>query len=120
MPVTNPVIKKFEPRELGPKLWGTETLVACTDTYMGKVLRMRAGESGPFQYHERKDETFYLYAGIARVTSKTAEGVNRMVKMYSGDSFHVPPGAPHKVEALQECVFFETSTPVFEDRVSVE
>ena len=115
-----PVIKKFDVREVAPKSWGTETLVALTDDYSGKVLRMRAGESGPFQYHERKNETFYLFSGIARVTYKTEEGVTRSVKMYAGDSYHVPPGAPHKVEALQECVFFEASTPVFEDRVPVD
>jgi len=115
-----PVIEKFVPKNLGPKDWGYETLVAHTEHYTGKVLRMRAGESGPFQYHEKKDETFYLFSGIARVTYKTVDGVIRSVKMYSGDSYHVPPGAPHKVEALQECVFFEASTPVFDDRVAVE
>lgn len=115
-----PVIQKFEPVELGPKLWGTETLIASTEQYIGKVLRMRAGESGPFQYHETKDETFHLIAGIARVTYKDEDGETRTVMMYPGESYHVPPGAPHKVSAINECIFFEASTPVFDDRVAVE
>src|SRR5690349_2207894 len=58
-----PVIEKFETRNLGPKDWGIEKLVAHTAHYTGKVLTMRAGTSGPFQYHKEKNETFYLFSG---------------------------------------------------------
>ena len=113
-----PVIEKFTPRALGPKDWGIELLVAHTPYYTGKVLSMRAGTSGPFQYHAQKDETFYLYSGVARITWKDAEGFVRESEMQPGESYHVPPGAAHKVSAVSDCVFFEASTPHFDDRVA--
>ena len=114
-----PVIERFEPRELGPKSWGRELLVAQTDTYIGKVMWMRAGESGPLQYHERKDETFFLFSGDARVEfEENGRRIRRL--MTPGESYHIPPGAVHRVEALTDCVFFEASNPVFDDRVAVK
>jgi len=117
---TKPVIKRFTPQELGPKAWGTELLVAHTDLYTGKVLNMNAGASGPLQYHAQKDETFYLFSGRALVRYKDESNTLRAVVMYPGQSYHVPPGAVHQVEALEDCVFFEASNPVFNDRVSAE
>lgn len=108
----------FEPRELGPKDWGQELLVAQTDQYIGKCLTMRAGESGPLQYHERKDETMHLWAGKAELTTEIG---GKLVKRHltAGQSYHVPPGTIHRVKALKLCVFFEASTPHFDDRVDV-
>ena len=115
----NPMIERFTPTALGPKVWGTELLVAHTPFYTGKVLAMRAGMSGPFQYHERKDETFYLYSGVAQIRYKDPEGFIHEREMQPGESYHVPPGAPHQVTAISDCVFFEASTPAFDDRVPV-
>lgn len=115
-------IALFKPREIGPKPWGTELLIAETPHYIGKVLSMTAGHRGGMQYHERKDETFYLFSGEAMVSYIVrANGVETVMDMtmQPGDSIHVPPGAVHQVEALTDCVFFEASTPVFEDRVNV-
>ena len=113
------MIQRFTPRELGPKPWGIELLVAHTEHYTGKVLAMQAGKSGPFQYHERKDETFYLYSGVAEVRYRDDAGADHVQEMQPGESFHVPPGSPHQVTALSDCTFFEVSTPVFDDRVAV-
>lgn len=112
-----PVIEKFAPRNLGPKDWGIERLVAHTAYYTGKVLSMRAGASGPFQQHVQKDETFYLFSGVARITYKDAAGFVHETEMQPGESYHVPPGAAHKVAAVSDCIFFEASTPHFDDRV---
>lgn len=109
----------FEPRELGPKDWGIEQLVAHTPQYTGKVLTMRAGESGPLQYHEQKDETMHLWAGKAELTLES-NGVLYKRPLRAGQSFHVPPGTVHRVKAIKTCIFFEASTPHFDDRVNVE
>ena len=111
-----PVIEKFEPYELAGKSWGTETVVAQTDTYMMKVLRMVAGKGGPFQYHERKLESFHLLSGRATVRWKTDDGVIMELPMREGESFHVPVGAKHQVLAETDCVFIEAGLPVFDDR----
>lgn len=113
------VIEKVTPKVLGPKPWGTELLVAHTETYTGKCLSMKAGHSGPLQYHERKDETFFLFSGRALVRYHDSRGDLQVTTMYPGESYHVPPGAVHQVEALDDCVFFEASNPVFDDRVAV-
>ena len=112
-------LEVFRPRELGPKSWGTELLVAHTDHYTGKILSMRAGASGPLQYHVHKDETFHLVSGKADVTMEI-EGKLVTRRMKPGESYHVPPGTIHRVAAVKDCVFFEASTPHFEDRVNVE
>lgn len=113
------VIEPFTPRNLGPKDWGTERLVAHTAYYTGKVLYMNKGASGPLQYHEHKDETFYLFSGEAIVEFGNGDGGYEKRRMYAGESYHVPPGAVHRVEAVIDCVFFEASLPVFDDRVAV-
>ena len=107
------------PRELGPKAWGTEVLIAHTDHYIGKVLSMRAGASGPLQFHARKDETFYLVSGRASVIYEDDTQTLHCLALRPGQSIHVPPGAIHRVSAVTDCVFFETSTPHFDDRVAV-
>lgn len=112
-----PTVEPFYPTRLGPKDWGTELLVAHTPHYTGKVLYMHATGTGPLQYHQCKDETFHLLTGEAMVQYIDDDGVNNFVKMNAGESYHVPPGAVHRVEALTDCVFFEASTPHFDDRV---
>lgn len=114
------MITKFATHILGPKEWGTELLIAQTETYIGKVLWMQAGSGGAFQYHVQKDETFYLFSGKALVRYKTDDGTVCEVPMCAGESYHVPPGSPHQVDAVTDCVFFEASTPHFDDRVKVK
>ena len=114
-----PTIQKFEPRKIGPKPWGTELLVAHTPHYTGKVLLMEPGGTGHLQYHQHKDETFYLFSGEALVEYALEDGTLTTYAMNAGEAFHVPIGAIHRVQAVTPCVFFEASTPAFDDRVIV-
>jgi len=113
-------IEKFEPRDVGTRTWGREILIAQTPTYIGKVLHMLAGTKGGLQYHVEKDETFFLFSGSAIVRSDDGTGTLTEHLMTPGEAFHIPPGAPHQVEAVEDCVFFEASTPHFDDRVRCE
>lgn len=112
-----PPIERFVPFE-NVQPWGTETLIADGPGYTGKLLFYKAGHSGGFQYHVEKDETFYLHSGEAMVHSGLINHTYA-VKMHSGDSFHIPAGAPHKFTAITDCVVFEVSTPHRNDRVNV-
>lgn len=114
------MLEPFEPRVLGDKPWGTELLVAHTPLYTGKVLFMNAGGTGKLQYHVEKDETFYLFEGYAIVETLNEAGEKVQTRMLPGQSYHVPPGTVHRVEAVTSCIFFEASTPAFDDRVVVE
>lgn len=113
-------IKEFRPRSMGERDWGQEILVAHQDTCLGKILLMNSGTAGGLQYHQDKEETFYLFSGRALVHHDPGTGTLMRTLMLPGQSFHIPPGAPHRVEALEDCVFFEVSTVHFDDRVRVE
>lgn len=112
-------IEPFHPYVLA-RDWGEEVVIASTPQYLGKVLRMRAGRKGGLQRHVEKDETFYLWSGVAIVRSDRGDGLLIEREMKTGESYHIPAGAPHQVEACLDCVFFEVSTPHFDDRVRME
>lgn len=112
-------IARYTPKTLH-RTWGEEIFIAETDRYLGKILRMKAGTAGGLQYHTEKDETFHLLAGRALVRFDDGHGQLQVVMMLPGESYHIPPGAPHQVEALENCVFLECSTPHYDDRVRVE
>ena len=114
-----PSIEFYEPRKLGDKPWGVELLFAETPLYIGKLLFMEAGKGGNLQYHEKKDETFYLVFGSAELEWE-AHGTPQKTALVPGMSVHVPPGAIHAVTATTACLFVEASNPVFDDRVIVE
>lgn len=117
--MSRPSIQFVEPRDLGPREWGRELLICETDAYIGKRLEMKAGSAGGLQYHRRKVESFLLLEGAAFVDS---DDQGRLIRLFlkPGDMVHVPAGAPHRVTAVSDCVFFEWSTPVFDDRVRCE
>ena len=117
--MSRPKIALLTPKDLGHRTWGNEILIAQADAYIGKVLLMKAGKAGNLQYHVEKDETFFLWAGEARV-DHDVDGVLVSTEMFEGQAYHIPPGAPHRVTAITDCVFFEVSTPHFDDRVRCE
>lgn len=117
--MSRPSIELRAPLSIGAREWGFELLIAQTDSYIGKVLEMKAGNAGGLQLHREKVETFYLAAGTAHV-DYDADGVLTRMRMYPGMIVHVPAGAPHRVTAVTDCIFFEVSTPVFNDRVRLE
>lgn len=99
--------------------WGTETFIARTEHYLGKILRMKPGTRGGLQCHVEKDETFYLLSGEAWVEYDDGDGLITR-KMKAGESYRIPPKAVHRVTAITECVFIEASTPHFNDRYHCE
>lgn len=113
------LIERYVPRTL-TRDWGEEIFVAETDKYLGKVLRMKEGTQGGLQKHVEKDETFYLLSGQALVSHDSGFGDLQVTSMTMGESFHIPPGAVHQVRAVTDCVFFETSTPHYDDRIRCE
>lgn len=118
--MNRPQIELVQPRDLGPRDWGTETLLIETPHYLAKRLDMKAGTAGGLQYHCRKVESFLLVHGSARVDFEAGSGLLAHSFLFPGDMVHVPAGAVHRVTALTDSVFYEWSNPVFDDRVRVE
>ena len=109
-----------EPRKL-EKPWGHELIFAVTDRYAGKLLFVRAGESLSLQFHNVKDESWYVLAGRARL-ELGAPGERMLVSevVGPGASFHLPPGTVHRVSALEDTTILEVSTPELDDVVRLE
>ena len=101
------------------KPWGHETIWAHTDRYVGKILHIKAGHALSVQYHERKDETIFLWSG--RMLFEIKEG-DRLVEreMKPGDAVHVTPPTVHRMTAIEDCDVFEVSTPELDDVVRLE
>ena len=49
------------------KPWGHELIWALTDSYCGKVLFVKAGQSLSLQFHREKDESWLVQAGRAKL-----------------------------------------------------
>jgi len=116
---TSPSAFEFPVRRV-EKPWGYELHYALTDVYCGKVLAVLAGEQLSLQYHETKDETIYLHQGRAELETGTVGGELTVEIVDPGRSFHLPPGTVHRLRALEDCLFLETSTPQLEDVVRLE
>lgn len=116
-----PSVQFVGSRDLGPRDWGNEILLIETQEYLAKRLDMKAGTAGGLQYHRRKVESFLLASGSAIVEYEGPQPCSIASRMLTpGAMVHVPAGAVHRVKAITDCVFYEWSTPIFDDRVRVE
>ena len=104
------------------KPWGHELVWALTDKYCGKVLFVRAGQALSLQYHEVKDEAWFVQAGRATLELGTVgdESSLHTVELGRGDAFHFRPGMIHRVAAIEDTTILEVSTPHLDDVVRLE
>ena len=110
---------RVNPRKV-EKPWGYELIYAETDKYAGKVIFVRKGEQLSLQYHNVKDETMYLYSGVARLEIQDVEGKSQLIDLSPGKSYHITPGLRHRVTAVEDCEILEVSTPELDDVVRLE
>ena len=106
-PVTTPRIVE--------KPWGREVWYAHEDRYAGKILEVTRGHALSLQKHERKQETIYLYQGRLRYHLNGLD-----FEMEPGECLTVHPGDVHRVEALEDSIILEVSTPELDDVVRLE
>jgi len=102
-----------------PKPWGEEIIYAETEKYAGKILVVRREHSLSLQYHERKDETLYLYRGRVRLWIEEAGSLQERI-LLPGDSCRIVPGTRHRLQALEDSEVLEVSTPELDDVVRLE
>ena len=101
------------------KPWGYELHWAKTDRYVGKLIHVDAGHALSLQYHNKKDETIFLWAGrLLFEIQEQGKLVKREMKL--GESVHVTPGTVHRMTAIDDCDIFEVSTPELDDVVRLE
>ena len=110
----------FELRRVD-KPWGYELIWAQTETYVGKVLFVRAGESLSLQFHREKDESWLVQSGRAKLELGAAgESVLKEEVIVAGAAFHYSPGTVHRVTAIEDTTILEVSTTQLDDVVRLE
>ena len=104
-----------------PKPWGSETIWAANELYVGKILDISAGHRLSMQYHRVKDETVYLLSGTLKYWVRL-EGSDELQdqRLEVGDAFRITPGTVHFMEAVTDCRVLEASTPHLDDLVRLE
>ncbi|NLL90574.1 MAG: cupin [Dehalococcoidales bacterium] len=107
------------PRKI-EKPWGYELVYAETEKYVGKILFVYKGSQLSLQYHKIKDESMYIYKGIAELEIGNLQGVKQVIKMSENESYRIMPGCVHRLTALEDCEVLEVSTPELDDVVRLE
>jgi mannose-6-phosphate isomerase len=103
------------------KPWGYELIWARTETYVGKVLFVRAGHSLSLQFHREKDEAWYIQSGRAKLElGDVGDPVLKDEVVGAGAAFHYVPGTVHRVTAIEDTTILEVSTPQLDDVVRLE
>ena len=102
------------------KPWGFELLVAHTPKYAGKVIFVRKGYRLSLQYHEKKDESMYIYEGKAVMEIEGSNGHMVSTVVEPGHCIRIPPLTKHRIQAIEDTTLFEVSTPELEDVTRVE
>lgn len=99
------------------KPWGKEEIIEINDRYMVKKLTMWAEHRCSLQYHEKKCETIYVLSGLLRIYQGPV--VDRLEsQLYRpNDSITLVPGVVHRMEAVEDAVYLEASTPEMDDVV---
>jgi mannose-6-phosphate isomerase-like protein (cupin superfamily) len=109
-----------EERTLVKKPWGWENRFAITDRYLGKVIHIDGGEMLSLQYHNEKDETILITRGVMDLELEEDGGAMRTHRLTPGMSRRIRPGRRHRMIAVEECEFFEVSSPEIDDVVRLE
>ncbi len=102
------------------KPWGREIWFAHTEKYAGKILEVKKGNRYSLQYHEKKQETQYIYSGKVKFTYGTDKDTLQDKILVPGDKIDVHPYTIHRLEALEDSEIFEVSTPELTDVVKIE
>jgi len=102
------------------KPWGYEVWWAQTDAYAGKLLHVKAGHRLSLQLHREKDESSYVLSGRLLLTRGPSAESLREEEIEPGFAWHVEPGTVHSIEAIEDSVVLEVSTPHLDDVVRLE
>jgi mannose-6-phosphate isomerase len=124
-PLDSPNLTGLEPFAFEPgrvdKPWGFELLWAHSEHYVGKVLFVRAGHALSLQFHNVKDESWYVQAGRAELEiGAPGDATPASEVVGPGAAFRLRPGTVHRVRALEDTTILEVSTPHLDDIVRLE
>lgn len=97
------------------KPWGKEELLEHNNRYMVKRLTMNKGHRCSLQKHEQKRETIYVLVGNLKIIMGSDVNNLKAAIFGPGQNITIEPGIIHRMEAAEDCVYLEASTPELED-----
>lgn len=113
----DPVRKKIVKKPWGSEEW----LVHNQSPFVLKLINIKASGRTSLQYHRKKEEANFVLSGSG-VLHFRAEGKARITcrQIFPGDVIHIKAGSVHRIEAVENLIIVEVSTPEVEDVVRVE
>ena len=111
---------KFNPKDFSnlphqkriEKPWGWEIHWAPENLpYMGKVLHVYAGKRLSLQYHDKKQETWFMMKGRAKVIWDNEEGKLIETELEYDKGYTCCIGQRHRLVGITDCDIIEVSTP---------
>jgi len=103
-------IKPFQTQVVKP--WGEEIIYTPEGApFAGKILKVNAGKRLSLQYHDQKIESLCLIEGEAKIVISDEEGERHEIPMELNRGYFVQPGQIHRVIAITDITFIESSTP---------
>lgn len=101
-----PYVKRVE------KPWGWEFhWVPDTKPYLGKILHINAGARFSLQYHDQKQESWFIMTGRAKIIWDNPRGDLIETEMQPGQGYSCSIGQRHRIMAVTDCDVIEVSTP---------
>lgn len=102
------------------KPWGKEEILERNEKYMFKRLTMFKGHACSLQYHEIKTESVYLLSGSLKIYIGDKEDNLEELIMKPHDTITLYPFKIHRMEALEDSIYLEASTPELDDVVRLQ
>ncbi len=110
---------EFKNVEIKAKPWGREIWFAHTPAYAGKILEIKKGHRYSLQYHEKKEETQYVFSAKVKFTYGMDQEHLEEKILLPGEKINMETGMIHRAEALEDSQIFEVSTPELDDVVKL-
>ena len=101
------------------KPWGKEEIIEINENYMVKKLTMFKNHRCSLQFHNYKKETIYVLSGSLKIISGPNSHDLLENIFTSGEATTILPGIVHRMEALEDSVYLEASTPEIDDVVRI-
>ena len=99
------------------KPWGYELLIEKNHKYMFKKLFMKKGHRCSLQFHKKKIETIFVVSGNLKIFyGKKIEKLKFKI-FKPGNTLTIKPSSIHRMQAMNDCVYLEASTPEIKDVV---